>query len=60
MTVDPTVAVAPVAAATPTTSKGQLAFTGSDTTGALPWGLAMLAAGAGLVGLRALRRRTQR
>lgn len=60
VTVDPAVAVAPVAAATPTTPKGQLAFTGSDTTGALPWGLAMLAAGAGLVGLRALRRRTQR
>lgn len=64
VTVVPTVAavapVAPVAAATPTTPKGQLAFTGSDSTGALPWGLAMLAAGAGLVGLRALRRRTQR
>lgn len=56
--VDPTVAV--VAAATPATPKGQLAFTGSDTTDALPWALAMLAAGAGLVGLRALRRRTQR
>lgn len=58
VTVVPTVAT--VAATTPTTPKGQLAFTGSDTTGALPWGLAMLAAGAGLIGFRTLRRRTQR
>lgn len=61
VTVNPTVVTAPVAAVTPTTTaKGQLAYTGSDATGALPWALAMLAAGAGLVGLRALRRRTQR
>lgn len=60
VTVNPTVVTAPVAAVTPTTAKGQLAYTGSDATGALPWALAMLAAGAGLVGLRALRRRTQR
>lgn len=60
VTVNPTVVTAPVAAVTPTTTKGQLAYTGSDTTDAMPWALAMLAAGAGLVGLRALRRRTQR
>ncbi|MGU3409300.1 hypothetical protein ACLBWP_04265 [Microbacterium sp. M1A1_1b] len=58
VTVVPT--VAPVAAVTPTTPKGQLAFTGSDTTDALPWGIAMLAAGAGLIGFRTFRRRTQR
>ncbi|OIH92803.1 putative Ig domain-containing protein [Curtobacterium sp. MCBA15_001] len=45
---------------TPTTTRGELAFTGSDTTDALPWGIAMLAAGAGLIGLRTFRRRTQR
>lgn len=50
-----------VAVVTPTTAKGQLAYTGSDATGALPWALALVLAGAGLIGARALRRRhTQR
>jgi hypothetical protein len=52
------VAAAPIASA-PTTGR-QLAYTGSDTTDALPWALAMLLAGAGLVGFRVMRRRTQR
>jgi hypothetical protein len=38
----------------------RLAYTGTDTTDALPWALAMLLAGAGLVGFRTLRRRSQR
>jgi hypothetical protein len=63
VTVVPTATtVATVATVTPTTATatGRLAYTGTDATGALPWALAMLAAGAGLVGLRALRRRTRR
>lgn len=52
------VAAAPIASA-PTAGR-QLAYTGSDTTDALPWALAMLLAGAGLVGVRVMRRRTQR
>ncbi|ROP65679.1 hypothetical protein [Curtobacterium sp. ZW137] len=63
VTVVPT-ATTTVATVTPTATSGgqtqQLAYTGSDATGALPWALAMLAAGAGLVGLRAVRRRAQR
>ncbi|OII35179.1 hypothetical protein BIU98_04455 [Curtobacterium sp. MMLR14_010] len=71
VTVVPTPAVVPAAAApvfpvgaapiasAPTAGR-QLAYTGSDTTDALPWALAMLLAGAGLVGFRVLRRRTQR
>ncbi|QCR43156.1 hypothetical protein C1N91_05950 [Curtobacterium sp. SGAir0471] len=47
-TVTPTVATAP---------KGQLAFTGTDATDALPWALGLVAAGAGLLGAGALRRR---
>lgn len=49
----------PVAAApvTPTNRGGQLAYTGSDATGALPWALGLLVAGAGLIGARTLRRR---
>ena len=48
---------APVA----TTAKvHRLAYTGTDATSALPWALAMLLAGAGLVGVRTLRRRAQR
>jgi hypothetical protein len=38
----------------------RLAYTGTDSTNALPWALAMLLAGAGLVGFRTLRRRAQR
>lgn len=52
--------VAPVPAAapvTPTNHGGQLAYTGSDATGALPWALGLLVAGAGLIGARTLRRR---
>jgi hypothetical protein len=53
-------AVAPVVTTVPTTTTGELAFTGSDTTGALPWALGLLAAGLGLTGLRIGRRRAQR
>jgi hypothetical protein len=35
----------------------RLAYTGTETTGVLPWALGMLAAGAALVGLRTARRR---
>jgi hypothetical protein len=69
--VTPPAAVAPVApvaqpigtvpAPVATTAKvHRLAYTGTDSTNALPWALAMLAAGAGLVGFRTLRRRAQR
>lgn len=51
-------AAAPVA---PVNTGGQLAYTGSDTTDALPWALGLLVAGAGLIGARfARRRRAQR
>ncbi|WIE73576.1 putative Ig domain-containing protein [Curtobacterium sp. MCJR17_020] len=52
--VTPVPAAAPV---TPTNRGGQLAYTGSDATGALPWALGLLVAGAGLIGARTLRRR---
>ncbi|MBT1677053.1 putative Ig domain-containing protein [Curtobacterium aurantiacum] len=58
---DPT-PVAPAAApVTPVNTGGQLAYTGSDSTDALPWALGLLVAGAGLIGARfARRRRAQR
>ncbi|MCS0646644.1 putative Ig domain-containing protein [Curtobacterium flaccumfaciens] len=58
---DPT-PVAPAAApVAPVNTGGQLAYTGSDTTDALPWALGLLVAGAGLIGARfARRRRAQR
>jgi hypothetical protein len=43
-----------------TAANGRLAYTGTDSTDALPWALAMLAAGAALVGLRTVRRRARR
>ncbi|KTR43077.1 hypothetical protein NS263_00770 [Curtobacterium oceanosedimentum] len=46
--VTPTVATAP---------KGQLAFTGADETAPIAWALGLIAAGAGLAGVRSLRRR---
>ncbi|MFJ4075514.1 putative Ig domain-containing protein [Curtobacterium sp. PhB137] len=49
---EPTVAVG---GTTPTT--GQLAYTGSDATGALPWAVGLVLVGAGLIGARAVRRR---
>lgn len=52
--VTPVPAAAPV---TPTNRGGQLAYTGTDATGALPWALGLLVAGAGLIGARTLRRR---
>ncbi len=54
-TVAPAVAVVPTATGTGT--GGQLAYTGSDATGALPWALGLVLAGAGLLGARTLRRR---
>lgn len=54
----PPAAAAPVA---PVNTGGQLAYTGSDSTDALPWALGLLVAGAGLIGARfARRRRAQR
>ena len=50
----------PVAAAAPVTPKrptGRLAYTGTDETAPIAWALGLIAAGAGLVGARALRRR---
>ncbi|MGL3200491.1 MULTISPECIES: putative Ig domain-containing protein [Curtobacterium] len=55
--VEVTPTVAPVVAVTPTGTGGQLAYTGSDATGALPWALGLVLAGAGLIGARTLRRR---
>ncbi|TCU42671.1 putative Ig domain-containing protein [Curtobacterium sp. PhB146] len=55
--VTPTIPVAVAAPVTTTNRGGQLAYTGSDATGALPWALDLLVAGAGLIGARALRRR---
>ncbi|PZO61457.1 MAG: hypothetical protein DI639_00430 [Leifsonia xyli] len=51
----PTVPTVAVAGATPTT--GQLAYTGSDAIGALPWAAGLVLVGAGLLGARAVRRR---
>ncbi|TDW74063.1 putative Ig domain-containing protein [Curtobacterium sp. PhB25] len=53
----PTTPVPAAAPVTPTNRGGQLAYTGSDATGALPWALGLLVAGAGLIGARTLRRR---
>jgi len=36
---------------------GRLAYTGTDSTGALPWALGLVLAGVGLIGARSLRRR---
>jgi hypothetical protein len=59
--VTPPSAAAPIGAVpVRTASHGRLAYTGTDSTDALPWALAMLAAGAALVGLRTVRRRAQR
>ncbi|WJX99825.1 putative Ig domain-containing protein [Curtobacterium sp. 458] len=57
--VEVTPTVAPAVAVTPTATgtRGQLAYTGSDATGALPWALGLVLAGAGLLGARTLRRR---
>ncbi|MFJ4297656.1 putative Ig domain-containing protein [Curtobacterium sp. NPDC089689] len=57
--VEVTPTVAPAVAVTPTATGtgGQLAYTGSDATGALPWALGLVLAGAGLIGARSLRRR---
>ncbi|QKS16535.1 hypothetical protein HUN59_10180 [Curtobacterium sp. Csp2] len=65
VTVVPTAApagtVGSVTPAVATAPKGQLAFTGTDATSALPWALGFVAAGAGLLGAGVLRRRrTQR
>ncbi|MBF4609004.1 putative Ig domain-containing protein [Curtobacterium sp. VKM Ac-1393] len=51
----PTVPTVSVAGATPTS--GQLAYTGSEATGALPWALGLVLVGAGMLGARAVRRR---
>ncbi|TCU50712.1 putative Ig domain-containing protein [Curtobacterium sp. PhB146] len=54
----PTVSTAPTVAVGGTTpTSGQLAYTGSDATGALPWAVGLVLVGAGLIGARAVRRR---
>ncbi|WP_123681661.1 putative Ig domain-containing protein [Curtobacterium sp. PhB115] len=55
--VAPTTPVPAAAPVTPTNRGGQLAYTGSDATDALPWALGLLVAGAGLIGARFVRRR---
>ncbi|MFB9647453.1 hypothetical protein [Curtobacterium pusillum] len=61
VTVVPTAATVTTIASTPTGTTGttgrQLAYTGSDATGALPWALGLVLAGVGLIGARTLRRR---
>ena len=49
--------VKPAAVAVHHTGAGRLAYTGTDTTGALPWALGLVLAGIGLIGARTLRRR---
>ncbi|MBT1623466.1 hypothetical protein KK101_12280 [Curtobacterium flaccumfaciens pv. oortii] len=49
--------IVPAAVATHHVGSGRLAYTGTDATGALPWALGLLVAGAGLIGARTLRRR---
>lgn len=55
--VQPTVAPAAVVV-TPTATGRQLAYTGTDATGALPWAAGLVLAGVGLIGARAWRRRS--
>lgn len=43
--------------ATQHVGSGRLAYTGTDSTGALPWALGLVLAGVGLIGARSLRRR---
>ncbi|WIE72978.1 putative Ig domain-containing protein [Curtobacterium sp. MCJR17_020] len=53
-----TVSTAPTVAVGGTApTSGQLAYTGSDATGALPWAVGLVLVGAGLIGARAVRRR---
>ncbi|MBE7162909.1 MAG: hypothetical protein INR72_16840, partial [Williamsia herbipolensis] len=60
VTVNPTVAVPTAADTDPSATRGELAFTGSESAGLIPWALGLLAAGAAITGLRIARRRTQR
>ncbi|WP_144714334.1 putative Ig domain-containing protein [Curtobacterium pusillum] len=54
----PTVATGPtVTTGTTGTTGRQLAYTGTDATGALPWALGLVLAGVGLIGARSVRRR---
>ncbi|MEG8037773.1 hypothetical protein QP157_21395 [Sphingomonas sp. LR61] len=55
-----TTVVNPAAPVAPTNTGGQIAYTGTDATGALPWALGLLVAGDGLVGARTLCCRAQR
>ncbi|WP_439691160.1 putative Ig domain-containing protein [Curtobacterium sp. SP.BCo] len=55
VTVVPTAST--VAVVKPLATGRQLAYTGTDATGALPWALGFVLAGAGLIGARTLRRR---
>jgi len=48
---------ATVATVVPTGGRGQLAYTGTDATSAVPWAIGLVAAGAGLIGAGAVRRR---
>ena len=57
VTVVPTAATVGTTPTVVTPTTGQLAFTGADETAPIAWALGLIAAGAGLVGARALRRR---
>jgi hypothetical protein len=57
VTVVPTPATTTVTTVATGPTGRQLAYTGSDATGALPWALALVLAGAGLIGARTVRRR---
>jgi hypothetical protein len=49
--------VAPAAVVTHHVGSGRLAYTGTDSTDALPWALGLVLAGLGLIGARTVRRR---
>ncbi|OII10350.1 putative Ig domain-containing protein [Curtobacterium sp. MCBA15_008] len=49
--------VVPAAVTTHHVGSGRLAYTGTDSTSALPWALGLVLAGIGLIGARTLRRR---
>ncbi|WP_420367290.1 putative Ig domain-containing protein [Curtobacterium sp. L1-20] len=55
--VAPAPPVAPAVVTTHTVGSGRLAYTGTDSTSALPWALGLVLAGVGLIGARTLRRR---
>lgn len=53
----PTPPVVPAAVTTHPVGSSRLAYTGTDSTSALPWALGLVLAGVGIIGARTLRRR---